>query len=386
MDQLTVTERYKRAVAEYESLSASSQRQDSMQFQTKLVKLISEFQLLLRLVESLSLFSENELIAELSTSYIQYFNIWYYLCSLFTKLLIKDGEIAVANKVDHLAQARTYLFDFLTNVANYEQLTKDQTTQLDMLKRGEEIVQSPQLKRSEKIEKFKKERELKAKLDTFASLKGGDDDNGDGSSGFDDYKGIDEEIVRQMYLDQLQLHILNAFDMAESIAMELQVLAHRPVYSQNDELARARARAAEANGDERMKQKKGQDPTGFTTRVESVPNPNGKKNISDLINRQGKILQPFTITGGNKREALKSRVFGTGQVLPSMSVDEYLEYELANGKMMKEEPKIKKSALSDDDEDEDDSGDDEAQLEKRKWDDWKDDNPKGSGNTMGNIG
>ena len=116
------------------------------------------------------------------------------------------------------------------------------------------------------------------------------------------------------------------------------------------------------------------DPTGYTTKLEVVP---GKKQpISSLLSKQGKILQPFTITA-NKNE-LRNKVFGTGQVLPSMSVEEYLDYELANGKVAAEEVKNEKNDQDTDDSDE--------ELEKRQWDDWKDDNPKGMGNTGANLG
>jgi len=49
--------------------------------------------------------------------------------------------------------------------------------------------------------------------------------------------------------------------------------------------------------------------------------------------------------------------------------------------MMKEEVKdVNKESDYESDED------DEAQLEKRRWDDWKDENPKGAGNMKANIG
>ncbi|CAI5759278.1 unnamed protein product [Candida verbasci] len=139
--------------------------------------------------------------------------------------------------------------------------------------------------------------------------------------------------------------------------MEIKVISNKPVQKTD---IRERERTS--------------DPTGFTTRLESRPGLNSGK-ISDFLSKQGKILKPFTIT--NKQD-LQKKVFGTGQMLPSMTVEEYLDYELANGKMMKEEqPQAEKFS-------EDEDSDDE--LEKRRWDDWKDENPKGSGNMGANIG
>lgn len=67
-----------------------------------------------------------------------------------------------------------------------------------------------------------------------------------------------------------------------------------------------------------------------------------------------------------------------------MTVEEYLDYELANGKMLKDEVKDNNPANKDDNDS--DTEDSEAEEEKRRWDDWKDENPKGAGNMKANIG
>ncbi|KHC63071.1 hypothetical protein MGE_03393, partial [Candida albicans P75010] len=67
MEQLTVAERYKLAIQQYDNLQNISERQDSVSYQKRLTKLISEFELILQLVEQLSLFSDNEQIEEIST-------------------------------------------------------------------------------------------------------------------------------------------------------------------------------------------------------------------------------------------------------------------------------------------------------------------------------
>ena len=119
--------------------------------------------------------------------------------------------------------------------------------------------------------------------------------------------------------------------------MELQVLQHRPT---NDDLNSSsstssnRLETQDSRSKTRVKNGGGggddddDDDYGFTTKLESIPKISYQ--VSDLINKQGKILQPFTIT--SQRQKLKEKVFGTGQILPSMTVEEYLDYELANGK------------------------------------------------------
>ena len=186
---------------------------------------------------------------------------------------------------------------------------------------------------------------------------------------------FDDEVIRLIYIDQLKLFTLKSFNMLESISMELQVLQNRPNSSSNPE----QQQQLEQDGkeDNRSRQYTKENDYGFTTKLENKPKLSYQ--VSDLINKQGKILQPFIIT--SQRDKLKEKVFGTGQILPSMTVEEYLDYELANGKMMKDEVKDKPK----DNEDEDELNEDE-ELEKRQWDDWKDENPKGAGNMKANIG
>ncbi|KAI3402618.2 TAP42 [Candida oxycetoniae] len=371
MDKLTVSERFKRAVGDYEKVFQSGKRHDSLEFQNELVCVIKEFQLIVQLVESLSLFSDNESISELNTAYMPYLNLWFYLANLFSRLLLSDGRISIDNKADFLNSAKDYVIAFLSNVCNYDLLTKIQKQKLRMMQKGEEIVLAPQAKRSEKIENFRKEQALKSKIDVFHQLKNKMDGDKIIEDEMDGGEIVEDETIREMYLDQLQLNILKAFDLFEQISMELQVLLNRPKIQQLD--------------NSHQEVKKSQDPTGYTPNVETNPFSKNRK-ISDLIDNRGKVLQPFIITNNNKRQELQQRVFGTGQVLPSMSVEEYLDYELANGKLMKEEVKKGNAGVGDDDDEEEDSENDEAQLEKRRWDDWKDENPKGSGNTKGNIG
>ena len=52
--------------------------------------------------------------------------------------------------------------------------------------------------------------------------------------------------------------------------------------------------------------------------------------------------------------------------------------------MLKDEVKDNNPANKDDNDS--DTEDSEAEEEKRRWDDWKDENPKGAGNMKANIG
>lgn len=64
--------------------------------------------------------------------------------------------------------------------------------------------------------------------------------------------------------------------------------------------------------------------------------------------------------------------------MPTMTLDEWAAIEQQN--MMKSE------TINDDDGISSGKEEEEEELKARKWDDWKDDHPRGSGNKMANIG
>ncbi len=86
---------------------------------------------------------------------------------------------------------------------------------------------------------------------------------------------------------------------------------------------------------------------------------------------------------------MKATVFGPGIAPPTISLEEFADMEKeaaeARAKQQADAPKgPRKYAQLELDGDEDDLDlVDEATMEDRRWDDWKDDNPRGWGNKMG---
>lgn len=378
----TVSERYRNAIGKFQSIFNGSpgfgDRKDSLKYQTNVGDLIKEFTLIQLIVDRLDLFSDNESLNEINVSYIQFINLDYYLGLLYSDYLWnpKTGQAPEASdpiefKEMNITIAKSKLVRFIAQLDNYgEVLSKSQSSRVNSFKEiynptYDELVtySNPGLKRADKIENYKLEKELKGKLQILNDYYNQNSEKGEEE---DDsmFERFDEEIVKAIYIDQLRLFSISAFNNLELLSMELQVLSNRP-----------KQRITEIDPPKSKEEPSMENDYGYTSKLESLPFKN-KSKISDLISKQGKILQPFTITS-NKQD-LKLKVFGTGQVLPSMSVEEYLDYELANGKMMKEEVKDEKNDSDSDNSDE--------ELEKRQWDDWKDDNPKGSGNMKANLG
>ena len=301
--------------------------------------------------------------------------IEYYLGGLYLQLMVNQtvvgrdspidvSDISVTNKTTNLETAKTKVVNFLVTLKTYNILSKEQSSSFNSFKNQnnptyEEMMQSgvpPATKRAQKIQNYRFEKEMAAKLSILDQYYNEEEES---------FEKFDEETVRSMFTDQLRYLSVGAFSLLELIAMELKVLSQREEFEQ---------RKVQTSHDIAEPQKPQFGPDGYTSRLESVPQV-GKHTIGQLVDKQGKILQPFVISN---RQDLQKKVQGTGQVLPSMTVDEYLDYELANGKMMKEEVNDQKN--------EDDTDNSDEEFEKRKWDDWKDDNPKGSGNTMRNVG
>lgn len=90
-----------------------------------------------------------------------------------------------------------------------------------------------------------------------------------------------------------------------------------------------------------------------------------------------------------RREVFRSKVFQPGHRLPTMSLEEYAEMEIADAQARQEReanapvaPRRYEQLVEDGDEDNMELLD-QATEKDRQWDDWKDANPRGIGNKKG---
>lgn len=118
------------------------------------------------------------------------------------------------------------------------------------------------------------------------------------------------------------------------------------------------------------------DKTGYSERLDpSLAELLQKGRAGPLLSRDGKPLQPFTLT--DRRTQLRQGVFRPGHNLPTMSIDEYLEEEKRRGGIIEGG----EQAAPEPDEDNLDKADEET-MKARAWDEFKEENPRGSGNTL----
>lgn len=373
---MSLAARFRRFVGDEARLLSSGGRRDTAEFQSQVASLLQELSHIENFIHQLNLYSGNEGLDEVNPLHIQYLTTDYHFAQLYSVYCLNPKLNLVPPTIDpteyklqNLELSKNRLLHFLNTLQLLQLLTAEQSKRIDLFKESysptyAELVEAatPTAKRDAKIANHKLEKELDAKLailELHYASDGGQDDP---------LSTLDEETVRAIYTDQLRLLAVKLFSALEQIVMELAVLARRPAAATVEPGQRGdnRTNVARSYGP--------QNDYGYTTKLESLTR--RPTDIPSLISKQGKILQPFTIT--SDRQSLQRKVRGTGQVLPSMSVEEYLDYELANGKMVSEDTNAHPT--------EDASDDSDAELEKRQWDNWKDDNPKGAGNTGANIG
>lgn len=333
--------RFADAVKLLELLESSGRRADSDEYKKQAKDVETKLTEIKQNVQQASMFSDNEDIEELSTKQIRYLNVDYYLARFY-----ESNSGAPAQRQQLLKLSKNLYLQFLHNLDNYKVLTDLDSKRIAKFEKSfnptlDEIRPTdPVLRRDHKIANFKTEKELQNKLKIIEELQ---------------FDNLDEEIIREVYKDQLRLHLLKSFQSIESILMELELLKN---FTHNGvpKIQEIDSREAPSLKNDFL----------YTDKLETLTTP--------LLSKTGKVLRPFTILPN--RNSVRSKVFGTGQVLPSMTVEEFLEQELENGGMVSKQEEEKEL---------DEDNDDEVDLEtykQREWDEFKEANAKGSGNTI----
>lgn len=399
MEQNSIASKYKTLNADLKNVQG---RLTFEQFR----KIHNEFIELSNLIEKADLFSENETLDEVSTSSLAYLLVSYKHGKFIDSNAVSsqlgvDAEPAKRNRLrlvtlqivesmiwkfvslvvldlkigDSLGEEDEKfkgIYKWITAYSDIRQREISSHGTKGFVKLNElELINfkgaGPMARRDMKIDKWNLEKALGQKVKLI-----GDTDDMVGK--------FDDEVVRKVRVDQLLLAVVESVSLLESNAMEREMLTN--VQGSGDDLEQLNIEGMKLispeteDKDSRKSQNKGSIfDKGYTDKLEFSDN--DKK----LLSKEGKVLRPFTIVSSDKqRKELQNKVFGTGQVLPSMTVEELVEQELQNGGMVKpkeEEPEI----------DEDDYEWQNKETRRlREWDDFTDSNKKGSGNKMGNLG
>jgi hypothetical protein len=298
-------------------------------------------------ISSVSLFSPNEGLEDVATS-----SLPYILVNFTVAELVQRTPFTVpARRKLVLRAARDAYERFLSLVDGYAlvagpyakllQRYRDDEEQFAMVATTGDMAS----KRDAKIASFRAEKGLKEKLVLLRT-----DSR---------YADKDEELVREVYLADVAWKIHQTFQGLESLNREAEMLAMAP------EPVPSAGHAREEVYDPTLR---------LDQPLRKTINTGGP-----LLSQQGKPLQPFTLVG--TRADLAKGVFRPGHNLPTMTIDEYLEEEKRRGSILEGGTDPPKIEVNEDDMD----AVDRETYKAREWDDYKDENRRGAGNTL-NMG
>ncbi|KAL4802296.1 TAP42-like protein [Aspergillus unguis] len=310
---------------------------------------IAKFEECQRLVDALSMFSSNELLEDISTSDLQYLTVEYHIAELLQRSYSSD-------RASTLQRVFAQYEKYIARLEDYELLSsKDKKLHERLVANPSTFslsqTKDPTTQRETKIARFKEEKELKQRLDYYTEnqkkLQSDDDD------------------VRQLYLAEINLYTHQSFQSLDLLSRELSVISMMvnkpPQPDTSEEDARGRDKRSNESYSERL------DPP--------ISELLGRGKAGPILSKDGKPMQPFTLL--DRRTQVRDGVFRSGHNLPTMTIDEYLEEEKRRGNILKGgEPEPVEV-----DEDDLDKADEET-MKARQWDEYKEANPRGSGNTF----
>ena len=361
----SITEQFNDIISIYSAkLEHSSLRQDSPEYQGLLLSTIEKLlNLRTAIFDRLALFSTNETIDDISTTSIKFLAVDYYLGLLISRRQSNDSGVAQRQsmKLIYLKKSIESFISFLTILQDYKLLDplvseklgnfkdryKPQLSELYAQPKNDKDLSGAQLKRKEKIELFQRNKEVSAKLHYLELELRNDGEDHD-----------HDELLRELYLVRLSQFSLDTFNNIEQNLFECEMLSNFLKNSSHE---------IESPSTQIIKESNDNDSTGFTDKLENINRP--------LIDKKGQVLRNFTLV--DKRQQLQQKVRGYGQYGPTMSVEEFLDKEFEDGRVLQggEEPE----QVPDE---ENMHWQDKETYKAREWDEFKESHAKGSGNTM----
>lgn len=328
-----INELYEKALKllkDAERLPRGSSRQDAYDNSRRLFTRASG------LVETLELFSKNETLDDIATANLKYLLIPAHLAT------ITISSECGSHRLDTFTKAEQYIKEFIENVARYEIV---ENRMLELLKDDAEpnqksdsnTLEDSMAARLVKITQYKKMKVLENYvLDLEAKIQD---------------KSVDDEILRDYYLSSLRKAVNDCMDCLENqVRPAINLEKNRPQKALTDE---------------------------------------------SHVGKPVEFPKTFKIV----KSDLQKQVFGLGYPsAPSVSVDQFIDQKFAAGELSfqtqrdvyanslqryAEQPNLRREQEEESEEErevKEERDDDQELRRKRNWDEFKDDNPRGSGN------
>ncbi|KXJ85786.1 TAP42-like protein [Microdochium bolleyi] len=328
-------------------------------YQDDLAEALKGYEDCIRIISDISLFSPNETLEDINTSDLPYLLASYRMAELLQKVRTESPlDRKAALDVTKEAYAR-----FLHLVDSYSLFSESDRKLFERYTDDPDAFSTitssdPAMRRNAKIANFKVEKEMKQKLEYMRR-----------NPRYLDDGGGDEEAVRELYLADIAWNIHQTFQGLEGINREMEVIAQAPVALMPQETT--------IEDDERRR-KASVDSDMYSARLDGPLQASLAGMKGPLLSKQGKPLRPFTLTAN--RQEIQQGVFRSGHNLPTMSIDEYLDEERRRGNIIEGGGEAS-GRQPEPDEDNYEKADAET-MKAREWDEFVENNPKGSGNTL----
>lgn len=299
---------------------------------------------------SAGLVSSNEELDEIATSHLKYLLLPFLIASAHADWQGEQGP-----RLQHLNAASEHLTSFFTAMDRLSLLHENDRERV-LSDAVERQTSSPASEtREQKIIRFKAEKEADCRLSLLlerAHAKCGiGSTNLKRTSAPEDGNDDTEEVVRDATLVILQSAVRRALDLHVAVQREIPLLQWAE---------RQRGRGVDPRERAERSRPRGPPPA-------AIPG------------------MPPTFRVVSDREQERTNVFRPSHLLPTYTVEEWGLIE-AQHMAKKEQEKKQNEVVAKRHVEEEDSDGDEAEdrdtLEKRRWDDWKDDHNRGSGNTI----
>lgn len=365
--------------------------EDGTSKQDPLIEALAILEQIQEEIQRASIFSKNETLVDIQTSSIPLLSVEYQLA----KACLQLRTISSVSRNNNVRKAIELFYLFLHRCDGFEGIlepeAQDQYQQI--LSHNEQLEETeddayqnplPSPSRDDKIARFRRCKEIKQHISRVnAQL------NQRKRLDLEDHEDLDghdqDSLLRSLHLHQLNEFALDAIEELYSSNLELQML-QMAVKMEKDREAMNKHRSMGC-------------PSGGDSSNNDSMRMQGRRPINDP-NRKMKMTQvlqdPNTGQLLFKKQEIQSTLFRPSWNQPTMSLEELAEKEVKDAmerearqkvseQNSKNAPRRYEYLVRDGLEDNADLVDASAKLDQ-EWDDWKDENPKGSGNKMGDVG
>lgn len=340
------------------------------------------------LIDKLGVFSSNEQKDDISTGDLKYLLVPYLRAELLEKVDTSD-------RLQTLKSASLLLKVFISSCERLELLPDAELSAFN-----QEASITAERRRATKIARFKRAKAAELKLQEIrerrerrgrsrgAAAIGSVADHGEEHTE-DEF----EEEEREAWLSQIALSLCKALDLLEMLKREEELLAVKHNKNGEDVTTRAmlderisKAESWHKGAALKARTSKPAHPITCATFAQDVIE--GRASLGQGHDHSHQpLFGPASLVGNSittERQRMAAQVFQPSHRLPTMSIEEagLKEMEIMK-KWTERNSQLQEEANSSwarEPKKDNESDDEAAEYKARAWDDWKDDNPKGSGN------